>query len=197
MRRTDTGGGDYHLTERTCQLHWMLYRAQTIQLVCFFTLMILPVLLMQPLKHHFITTSWSSAELNIAMQSITSVHALADYATILYFIRPYRDYTITRLRSMKDWLLDRLDRIRGAENRVSDAETLVQPNAVQIMSGGGSGVGPTVAEPTASSGSLGVPVVSVRSHFYTTVVQRSGGGVSARNSLVPSSQHDLPAVDAC
>lgn len=97
MRR----GGANKLSQRTKVLQKMLFRAQLFQL-CFFTvfqcLPVLVAILYQGTWLVGLATHIANNDIMMTALAFTSFHSFFDYFSILYFIRPYREFTLKLLR---------------------------------------------------------------------------------------------------
>jgi len=141
FRMITCGGGYSKLSERTKTLQWMLYRAQTFQLVFFFAFQILPVLVVVALQlvwYVGIDIPISSYEYNSFALAFTSFHSFTDYFSILYFIRPYREFT-------KVWLLYGLRLARKNSIRACRVEISKASKATSTVSMSESGRKRTVS----------------------------------------------------
>lgn len=100
----DEGGGKGgKASTRTRQLQWMLYKAQTVQLLTYFAFQVLPLAMVYPLCTFGelipgLGGGISYADYTMFALGLTSFHSFADYFAILFFIRPYREYTADWLR---------------------------------------------------------------------------------------------------
>ncbi|KAI1713717.1 serpentine type 7TM GPCR chemoreceptor srh domain-containing protein [Ditylenchus destructor] len=94
------GRGYSNLSERTKTLQWMLYKAQTVQLVFYLAFQIFPVVivLFGDLAWVFHIQLFSLINGKMVILAFTSFHSFFDYFSILYFIRPYREFTFGWMR---------------------------------------------------------------------------------------------------
>jgi len=99
----------------------MLYRAQTVQLIIYATFQILPVFIVlcfQLIWYLGVGTAIRSELYAVIGLAFTSTHSFFDYFSILYFIRPYRQFTAHWLR----WLYEGVFKCRryvGVDRRIS------------------------------------------------------------------------------
>ncbi len=97
-----TGSIHAGLSERTPLAQLMLYRAQSFQLIAFLTFQILPgfLLMAQQLLWLVSVQFTHGNDHEVFMLAFTSFHSFFDYFSILYFIRPYRDFTLQWVRAI-------------------------------------------------------------------------------------------------